>query len=236
VDAGNDTLAVRVDGIQSSTITLTQATYLSSTELAAEIQGRINGDTQLRAAGVSVSVAFVVDRFEITSSRFGSASGVAITAAGTTTAVTLGIDIGVGMSTAGVDVAGSMGGAPASGTGRLLTGSGAADGLEVEVRGGAIGSRGHVEYSRGVADRLYSLLDAYLGENSSIADQLGSLDRRKADIDEERKALDGRLDRLEARLSSQFTALDALVAELTQTSDFLTAQLAQLPGNTTNRR
>jgi flagellar hook-associated protein 2 len=236
IDADNDTLSVQVDGVDSGTITLTQGTYANGVELAAELQGSINADARLEAAGASVSVTFVGDHFELTSNLFGSVSDVRITAADTTTDVTLGMGAGIGTSTAGTDVRGALGSLEASGVGRLLTGTGTANGLTVEIRGGVLGARGMVEYSRGVADRLYGLMDTYLGEESGLADQLESLDTRKNAISEERKELDAHLGRLEENLRARFSALDVLVAELTRTSDFLTAQLDQLPGVNRNRR
>ncbi len=50
------------------------------------------------------------------------------------------------------------------------------------------------------------------------------------DIADRREALALRLEAVEARLLRQFNALDGLLAQLQGTSDFLTQQLASLPG------
>ncbi|MEC9341373.1 MAG: flagellar filament capping protein FliD, partial [Pseudomonadota bacterium] len=66
----------------------------------------------------------------------------------------------------------------------------------------------------------------------------GSIDARTSGIEtslgrieDRRDALDRRLTSLENRLRAQFSAMDALVAQLTATSDFLADQLANLPGS-----
>jgi flagellar hook-associated protein 2 len=229
IDGSNDNLSVQVDGIQSGSIDLTGGTYADGAELALELQTRINGDDRLRAAEASVTVSFSDHRFEIVSDRLGDGSAVIITGQDVGTALSLGIGTGIGSSAGGVDVAGTLGGSEATGFARLLSGTGAAAGLTVEVRGGVLGPRGSVEFSRGLADRLDDLFSAYLGEGGLISGQLDALDGRKADIQADRVALEARLDRLEQRLTARFTALDVLVAELQTTSDFLTTQLASLP-------
>ncbi|WP_339648784.1 flagellar filament capping protein FliD [Halopseudomonas pelagia] len=50
-------------------------------------------------------------------------------------------------------------------------------------------------------------------------------------VDEQREQLNRRLEQLEARLFSQFNAMDSLVGQLTSTSNFLTSALDSLPGS-----
>ena len=49
-------------------------------------------------------------------------------------------------------------------------------------------------------------------------------------VDEQRKALDMRVSKIQERLVAQYTAMDQLVARLQKTSESLTNQLASLPG------
>lgn len=96
VDANNNTFAVKVNGTQSSTITLTQGSYASSSAMAAEIQSKINGDSTLKASGITVAVAFDANKnsFSITSANYGSSSSVELTSAGTDFATSFGLSIG----------------------------------------------------------------------------------------------------------------------------------------------
>ncbi len=49
-------------------------------------------------------------------------------------------------------------------------------------------------------------------------------------IDEQRKALDLRVSKIQERLVAQYTAMDQLVSRLQKTSESLSNQLASLPG------
>ena len=223
VDASNDTFGIKVDGVDAGTITLTQKTYASNAELAQEIQNRINGASALADAGVSVAVTVnASNQLVITSSRYGSASGVEITAVDTNTTATLGLSTGAG--TAGQDVAGSIGGVAGAGSGQKLT----ANGLEIQVNGGAIGARGNLTFTRGYADRLDTLLDQLLDDDGLLETRIDGLNDRIEDINEDRERLEARMLALEARLFRQFNAMDALVAQLNSTSQFLAQQLSSL--------
>ena len=225
----NDTFSVKVDGVQAATVTLSAGTY-SGDDLARELQSRINGDSELQDNGVTVSVSFNKNgnnEFSIVSNRYGSASKIE-SVSGTATA-TLGLDSAdTTLSADGVDVAGSIGGVVASGSGRTLTGNGDASGLKIEVRGGNTGSRGNVVFSRGIADKLSSLLSGFLDEDNIIDARVDGVQNRIDDINEQRERFAARMDALEQRLRAQFNAMDGLVAQLRSTSDFLSQQLASL--------
>ena len=80
----------------------------------------------------------------------------------------------------------------------------------------------------GLAVRLDALLGQYVGSDGLIKARTDGLQARLRDIADARTALDFRLEKIEARLRREFGALDSLVAQLRQTSDFLTRQLATL--------
>lgn len=223
INAGsNDTLSVTVDGVSAS-LTLAAGTYTATT-LAAEIQSRINGASALSSAGIGVTVTQDLGVLTVTSNRYGSSSKVAIT--GGTAAADL---FGAATQTDGVDVAGSIGGVAASGSGQALTGAGDASGLKVNITGGATGDRGTIGFARGYADLLDKLVGRML-ENDGLVD--GRMDGINASIKElgtRREALTRRLEQIEKRYRAQFTALDAMIASMTQTSTYLQQQLANLP-------
>ena len=229
VDALNNTLSVKVDGEFSSVVTLTQKTYASGAELAAEIQAQINADDALQAAGASVSVAFVSGAFEITSNSYGSDSSVSIVSGPSDSSSTLGIGSTVGTSTTGVDIAGSIGNVAADGSGQQLTGRGNATGLSLSVVGGSTGLRGTVTFSRGFASELLTAVDGYLAKDAGLESSIEGLEARTETLNEERVALAERLAKEEERIRAAFATLDALVAQFNTTSNFLAAQLAALP-------
>jgi len=230
IDADNDTFAIEIDGVQTGTITLTQGSYTTAAALTAEIQSRINGDSALEDAGISVTVTHSGSALTITSSRYGSESTVEITSVDTTTAATLGLSAASG--TAGVDVAGSIGGVSATGSGQYLTGAGDADGLKIEITGGSTGERGGVYYSQGYAYRLDTLMTELLdADDGLITAKTDGINASIESIGTRREMLNRRLEDVERRLRAQFTALDSIVAQLRTTSDYLTRQLTSLPGS-----
>jgi len=82
----------------------------------------------------------------------------------------------------------------------------------------------------GLANNLDSLISNYIDSEGIITARTDGLKDRVDDITDQRLALDRRLIKIEARLLKQFTAMDELVASLNNTSNFLTQQLANLPG------
>lgn len=226
----NNEFTIQVDGVTSGNIALTIGTYATGEDLAAEVQSRINGDAALRGAGIRVDVAFVGGKLAITSERYGADSAVNIIAVDPQTDRDLGLSVANG--TPGVNVAGTIGGATALGFGQLLTGvaGSAANGLQIRVNGDAIGARGQVDFSRGIAYQLDALIDGFLEDGGILDARTDSLQERADGLDDQRDRLDLRIEALEARYRAQFTALDTLLAQLQTTSSFLTQQLASLPG------
>ena len=228
VDANNDALRISVDGVASGLINLSQNSYTTASGLAAEIKTRINADSALVGAGVSVDVSFdsTNDRFTITSKRYGSPSKVSFDFADTNMAAELGFSILLN-SVDGTDVQGSIGGQAATGDGRVLTGSGNAKGLEIEIEGGVTGARGSVSFSRGVADQLNSYVNSLL-DGDILTDRIDSVQKVIDGIQDDREILARRLISVEDRLRNQFAALDILISQSEATSNFLTTQLANL--------
>jgi flagellar hook-associated protein 2 len=85
--------------------------------------------------------------------------------------------------------------------------------------------------SNGIANTLDNAIEQYVSSAGILDIRTDGLQSRVDDITEQREALDRRLISLESRLLAQFTALDTLVNSLTNQSNFLTQQLANLPGS-----
>lgn len=231
IDANSDNFTIMIDGISSAELSITQGPYADGAALAAELQSRINGDAALLSAGVKANVVFNVDHFEITSERYGSGSTVEFLAVDTSSTAVLGFSIGAGQ--AGVDVAGTIGGVAATGTGQILSGASGSDaeGLQLLINGGGLGARGSVDFSRGIADQLGALLTRFLESDGVLDSRTDGLDDRVTDIEDQREVLDRRMAAIEAGYRSRFNALDSLLAQFQSTSDYLTQQLDNLPGS-----
>ncbi len=86
----------------------------------------------------------------------------------------------------------------------------------------------------GFATLLDDLLGEFLEPESSISTREDGLETLIEDITDQREALDTRMLAVEARLTTQFSALDSLISQLDSTSAFLGQQLAALPGYTSS--
>ena len=141
----------------------------------------------------------------------------------------MGLDVGT--STAeGLDVAGTINGAVALGSGQFLTGAigNDSDGLKVQITGGALGARGTVNYSQGYAYQIDRFIGVAIGLSGSISARTDGINSSVEHINAQRDALNKRLDAIQARYYAQFNAMDTLIAQMRSTSDFLTQQLANI--------
>lgn len=82
----------------------------------------------------------------------------------------------------------------------------------------------------GIAVRMSTLVNGYVSSGGALRARTDGIDRRLEDIADQRDALTTRLAELEQRYLRQFNALDGLLAQMTSTGNFLTQQLAALPG------
>jgi flagellar hook-associated protein 2 len=219
----NDQLAITVNGI-ATTATLQAGTYTPDS-LAAHLQASINGASGLSGAGAGVTVTQNAGVLTVSSNKYGSTSTVALS--GTAADALLPSSV----ATTGVDVAGTIGGAPATGSGQMLTGAGGSDsaGIQLEVKGGTVpASRGTVTISKGMGAQFTALIDSFLGPKGSIPSKNEGINSSLNDLSKQKDQLNTRLTAKEAAYRKEFTALDVMMGQMSSTSSFLTQQLAQL--------
>ncbi|HQT26558.1 MAG TPA: flagellar filament capping protein FliD, partial [Burkholderiales bacterium] len=228
VTGSNDTLSLTLDGISSS-VTIPSGNYTSATSLATAVQSAINGNSAFSSLGSSVSVGIdpMTGYMTITSNRYGSGSNVTVTNSSAGTAL-MG---GNSTSTAGVDVAGTINGYAATGSGQNLTANSGnpADGLTIQITGGSTGSRGTISYSQGYATGLSNAITGILSNSGQIANVTNGINADITDIQNQIKAMNIHLAEVQKNYLSQFTSLDVLMGTMQQTSTYLTQQLANLP-------
>lgn len=232
VDGTNGALNLSVDGIASGAIAITQRTYASGSELAAELQSRINGDTNLKAGGVSVTVQFDSGSgaFSIQSQRYGSASSVEITRVGAANSGAALAGMSVGAGTQGTDVQATLDGQAVQSSGRQITGlTGNAKGLSLDIGDDQTGDRGTVRYTGGLVAQFGSLFDGLLSAKGTVNARLQSWQDDLARIGDDRTKLADDMDTLQTQLLKQFNTMDALVSQLQSTSSYLTQQISTLP-------
>ena len=228
----NDTFAITVDNV-ATTITIPPGTYADANALASAVQGQINGTTALSSTGSSVAVTSSGGVLNITSQRYGSASSIIVGngngAAGLFGTTTTG--------TAGVDVAGTLDGVAFVGQGQIATGATttSGEGLALTITGGLTGNRGSVNFNRGIAGNLNTVLTQYLDTtNGLVAAATDGLNKSITDLQSQEDAWNTRLVAIRARLTAQYNAMDTLVASLNSTSSYLTQQLDALKKSTSS--
>ena len=217
----NDKLDLTIDGVSAS-VTLAAGTYTAAS-LAAEIQSRINGASAISSAGIKVTLSEAAGSLTVTSDRYGSASTVSITGGNGKLSL-----FGTPVETSGVDVAGTINGITATGSGQTLTGAADSSGLVIKITGGGTGARGDIDFAHGFGKKLDKIVSEML--NGRLIDsRVDGIKTSIKDIDAQRDTLNRRLENTEKRIRAQYTALDATIASMTQTSNFLQQQLSNLP-------
>jgi flagellar hook-associated protein 2 len=239
--AGGTTLNIGLDGGTGQDITLA-ASYATPGDLVNDLQSKINtafgagkiqvdvkdgvlsltspsyGSTsQITLAGTAASALFGATTtasgtgtgaLTITSNKYGSTSDVTVSGDGAST-----LFGAARTNTVGVNVAGTIGGNPALGSGQDLTGSsGGADGLKLTIKGDTIGDRGTVTFDRGFAQHLDQVLTGLLDSKGIFNAKTDGINATIKDIGKRRDELSTRLTALEARYRAQYTALDTLMS------------------------
>ncbi|MET3130588.1 flagellar hook-associated protein 2 [Oxalobacteraceae bacterium GrIS 1.11] len=214
----------------TATVAIPAGSYTPA-QLATLLQSTINGVKGFSDAGSTVSATVSpTGALQISSTKYGSKSNIAISDGAGTTVASL---FSGAAAVAGVDVSGTIGGYSATGTGQTLTGSAGAptEGLQLQVTGGATGERGTIGFSQGYAYQLNNLAATFLGSSGFISGRTGGIDTSIKDVAKQRAAFADSLTGIEARYRAQYTALDTTIASMNTTSTFLTQQFAALAKN-----
>lgn len=88
----------------------------------------------------------------------------------------------------------------------------------------------------GIAARLDSTLDGFIGTGGVIDDRTEGLQTRLKSLDDEFNRLERRMISLESRLLRQFSALDGLLTQLQSSSDFLSRQFTAIESITARKK
>ena len=221
----NDTLTLNLDGTTAN-VTLAAGTYTPAS-LATALQTAINTNNAFTAAGASASVSQNAGVLSITSNSYGSTSVANVTGGNGQSDL-----LGSAAATvvAGVDVAGTINGAVATGTGQTLVGATGDNsaGLTIKVIGGSVGARGSINYTQGYTNGLNTLMTSVLGTNGQIASATAGYNATIKSM-QTTIANDQLINQqVLANYQAEFSALDVTMATLNSTSTYLTQQLAAL--------
>lgn len=249
VGESNRNFKVKINGLESATLSLATGSYESGEEIAAAMQQLINNDETLEGRGI---IAQWVDdgggqgHLVLTSKTWGGTSKVELLDVDDSVYSDLGLTVGAGID--GKDVAGHflVDGEveTATGSGRILTGDqegGATRSLSLEVRlteaslAAQGESQGSVQVWSGVLDQLRRDVENYLDSAEGIfARRAQGIQNGIDDYDEQIEAMDARLEKRRERYLAEFSRMETLLAEMNSTSSTLTSMLASLPSYRTS--
>lgn len=220
ISAGvNDALSLVINGVSTS-ITLAAGTYTAQS-LASELQSKLNGSSALSGAGLLASVSQSGGILSIASANYGSSSSVASISG----SAAPGLMGAAPVSTVGVDVAGTIDGVTAVGSGKKLTD---VNGLSFNVNGGVLGARGSVSYSQGYGYSLGTWATSVLATDGVLSGASNTRTKAVSDSSSRRAAMEVRVAAMETRYRMQYSKLDSMLSSMSQTSTYLTQQLARL--------
>ncbi|MDH4116608.1 MAG: flagellar filament capping protein FliD [Acidimicrobiia bacterium] len=209
-----------VSGSKTATVNITAGSDISTTVQA------IN--TALSNAGITALTA-TVDGGTITlaDSRYGTSGNFTVT----------GDPFGLSGTHSGTDVAGTIGGIAASGTGRSLSGTGTLDGLilaitatpgQVTAGGGSL-DLGTATVRSGLAATFDEFIDSVIGSGGLIDRATDRWDAQIKLAEDRMDQLEERLERREAALRRQFTALESAMGRMQSLAGQLASGLQSLP-------
>ena len=232
VDDTNNILVVKMNGRVSDPIELRKDVYTPGS-LAKTIQNRLMEDKVLGRRGIQVREE--EGRLKIVSSTYGSNSTIDVEAGSGMDLASLGLVDGI--STAGEDVAGSIGNVEAKGRGQLLAGAedSNTEGLRIFVTLGENDlldeEEATVKISKGVAvklgDKLSKLNDPLGGNVKRATDDISG---QMSSFDEQIKRLNKRAESKRSRLQNKFAKLDSTMGRLKSQQSYISQQLSAMGG------
>ncbi len=236
IDDTNNILVVKMNGRVSDPIELRKDVYTPGS-LAKTIQNRLMEDKVLGRRGIQVREE--EGRLKIVSSTYGSNSTIDVEAGSGMDLASLGLVDGI--STAGEDVAGSIGNVEAKGRGQLLAGAedSNTEGLRIFVTLGENDlldeEEATVKISKGVAvklgDKLSKLNDPLGGNVKRATDDITG---QMSSFDEQIKRLNKRAESKRSRLQNKFAKLDSTMGRLKSQQSYISQQLSAMSGGNKN--
>lgn len=235
--AGNNALVVSSDGLTSDTLTLTAKSYASGTELAAELQLKVDTDAKLTGRGIKVEWVTETGggHLRLTSGSYGESSTISVAAGSTGSAADM-LGLSGAAAQKGTNVAGTINGEAAQGIGQLLTGK---DGnattaglvLKIELTSDQIkaGAEGRITYVRGLAAGLDSELESLTdSQQGFVKARRKGVESQIADIKQQIERFDARLIIRRNALLRKFTAMEEAIGQFQNQSAWLTNQVSAL--------
>lgn len=190
---------------------------------AQQTRDLINNDSRLKNL---VSANIDDGKLKIESLRFGAASEFSVVSNLEAVSNTSGIGLaGESTATAGLDIAGTINGEEATGSGQFLLGkaeNATTDGLQIKYAGTTTGIVGRAIYTRGISGPLIDSISTFLdSKNGLLTSSSSSVDTQIEGLNDQIARINARATAKEAELRARFTAMEQALAASQQ-------QLAQM--------
>ena len=237
----NNRIKLKIDGLLSDEILLSEKTYSSTAELISELQVRIGNDAKIGKRDITVEwVDTGAGRgyIKFSSGSYGSASKVEMDKSiGDSVYTTL--NLTSGSVVAGKDVEGTINGEEAVGSGQLLSGkkdSKTISGLQLKVTLDEAsvnsGNDGTIEVVKGVASKQVDFINNITASKTGIFDvRITSLEKQITNLTERIAEIDERLAIRRETLFEQYYAMETALSELGTQGDYLTTQFDSINAN-----
>jgi flagellar hook-associated protein 2 len=237
IDSTNKNIAITVDGMSSGLITLTEKSYNSWDNLVEELQQKINLDEKIGSKGVEVSyfdngeTGYLV----FTSGTYGKGSKVSIQSGVTSNGYSA-LGLAIGQAFSGQDVAGTINGELATGSGQILTGntgnaktSGLKLKVELDGKDLATGSEATVSVTRGIAGKASDFAESITkSTDGTFASRTKALQNQIDAIESEVADMNARIEKKRERLLLRFQEMEDAISKLNSTSSYLSGALSSL--------
>lgn len=181
-------------------------------------------------AGLSLDVATNGNDLSFTHKEYGALAGITVTTTGTGDGTPA---FATDTTIYGTDVAGTIGGLAATGSGQLLVGNAGTTvaGLSVRYSGSTLGAAGSVTLNLGTGATVERLMNSFLDTGSSLDTRETQLQTKSDTLQKRVDDIDQRLVRRRALLVSQYAQMEATVARLRQQSSSLLGAVSNSSSN-----
>lgn len=233
----NNNIQIKINGQLSSVLALEAKTYTSGSELAQEIEDKINSDEALGSNDVEVAW---VDQgtsgyLKITSTVWGANSKVEIDTTPSSGAHNV-LGFSNGVSSDGQDVQGTINGETATGVGQILTGDDDNDNtsglkLKISLTPDQVidGSDGKVYLTKGIAAILSEKIDNYTDASVGIlSSRTKSITKQIDNLKEQIDKMEEQLERKRASLYREFMAMEEALGKLQSQQMYLSAAISSM--------
>ncbi|HOP06908.1 MAG TPA: flagellar filament capping protein FliD [candidate division Zixibacteria bacterium] len=242
ITSSYNTFRLKVDGLNSEEITLTEGTYNSISALIDEIQAGIDADENIGGRGIEVEWVDTGGNqgyIKVTSGTYGSNSTVSCILDNVSNDAYSILGWSSATSDAGLDVEGTINGEECEGVGQYLTAldsNETTSGLKLLItlteEDLVDGAEGTITPTKGVAAKLDDLIDSLTDSTDGVfARKVAALQTEIEDKEERIEEIDERLEIRRETLTNEFTEMETILSELDAEQEYLETQIDALNSN-----